>query len=77
MSLTIGRNDVKGKHRTRGKAETTVGAIWFIDVDHTIFEGENLHWTQSDACSTTKTAILVDHEFMVRNSPHDRWKRMS
>ena len=49
-------------------------AIWFIDVDHTIFKCENVHWTQSDASSTAKAAILVDHEFMIDDSPHDRWK---
>ena len=77
MSLTDGWNDVEGKHWTGGNAETTVGAVRLIDVNHTIFKGENVHWTQGDASSTTKTAIFVDHEFTVGNSPHDRWKGMS
>jgi len=51
-----------------------MGTIWFVNVNHTIFKGKNLHWTQSDACTTTKTSIFIDDEFMRRNSRHDLWK---
>lgn len=51
-----------------------MSAIRFINVNHTIGQGEHLHWTQSNACSTAKTTILVDDEFVRWNSSHDRWK---
>jgi hypothetical protein len=51
-----------------------MGAVWFIDVDHSIFKGKDLHWTQSNAGPATKTTIFVHHEFMGRNPGHDLWK---
>jgi len=45
----------------------------FIHVDHSIGQGQNVHWTQGDACAATKTPIFVNGEPMVLESAHDLW----
>jgi len=48
-------------------------ATLFINIDHSIGQGQNVHWTQGDACAATKTPILVNGEPMVLESAHDLW----
>ena len=47
-----------------------MGAVWFVNMDHTINKREDLHWTQSNTSSTTKTPIFFDDKFVERNSRH-------
>lgn len=40
-------------------------AVWFINVDHTIAQREDLHWTQRNASCTSEASIFVDDEFVI------------